>query len=275
MATEDDAAFMADLLGDFDNTTTSTTSFSSRHRVKEEPAPKARRLSPPLKSRKDRPRIKLEPESPSRAIGSSPPPLISEANDDFDDNLMINADYGDGDVAMGNMTEPPSSPTVKAVERRTGAIALDDDYDDDVAVLEIKGHKGLRGAAVNISASRVAPVPEIEEKKPLPALDVDASSWKKVTANLNVTNVPFYESIGAGKLDPGNAVEGDGSLRFFWIDYAEVSGSLCLFGKVKAKNMDRYVSCFVKVDGMMRNLYFLPRELRMRRYCLFTFKIKI
>lgn len=260
---------MADLLGDFDNTTTSTTSFSSRRRVKEEPAPKARRLSPPLKSRNDRPRPKLEPESPSRAIGSSPPPLISGANDDFDDDLVMNVNYDDGDVEMGNMPEPPSSPTVKAVQRRTGAIALDDD--DDVAIMEIKGHKGLRGATVNISASRAAPVPKIEEKK-LPAVDVDSSSWKKVAANLNVTSVPSYESVGVGKLNPKDAVEADGSLRFFWIDYTEVAGSLYLFGKVKAKSMDRYVSCFVKVDEIMRNLYFLPREFRMRTYCPFTFK---
>jgi len=264
---------MADLLGDFDNTTTSTTSFSSRRRVKEDPAPKTRRLSPPLKSRNDRPRVKFEPESPSKAIASSPPPFISGANDDFDDDLVMNANYDDGDVEMGNMPEPPSSPTVKAVQRRTGAIALDGD-DDGVAVMEIKGHKGLGGAAVNISASRAVPVPKVEEKKPLPAVDVDSSSWKKVTANLNVTSVPSYESAGAGKLNPKDAVEADGSLRFFWIDYTEVNGSLCLFGKVKAKNMDRYVSCFVKVDGVKRILYFLPREFRMRTYHPFTFKLE-
>ncbi|KAF8443398.1 DNA polymerase alpha subunit A [Terfezia claveryi] len=262
VATEDDAAFMADLLGDFDNTTTSATSFSSRRRVNEDPAPKARRLSPPVKSRNDRPRVKFEPESPSKAIASSPPPTFSGANDDFDDDLVMNANYDDSDVEMGNMLEPPSSPTVKAVQRRTGAIALGDD-DDDVAVMEIKGHNGLGGAAVNISASRAVPVPKVEEKKLLPAVDVDSSSWKKIAANLNVTSVPSYESVGAGKLNPKDAVEADGSLRFFWIDYVEVNGSLCLFGKVKTKNMDRFVSCFVKVDGMKRNLYFLPREFRM------------
>ncbi|RPB23617.1 hypothetical protein L211DRAFT_825151 [Terfezia boudieri ATCC MYA-4762] len=262
VATEDDAAFMADLLGDFDNTTTSATSFSSRRRVNEGPAPKARRLSPSLESRNDRPRVKFETESPSKAIASSPPPIFSAANDDFDDDLVMNANYDDSDVEMGNMPEPPSSPTVKAVQRRTGAIALDDD-DDDVAVMEIKGHKGLGGAAVNISASRAVPVPKVEEKKSLPAVDVDSSSWKKVAANLNVSSVPSYESVGAGKLNPKDALEADGSLRFFWIDYVEVNGSLCLFGKVKTKNIDRYVSCFVKVDGMKRNLYFLPREFRM------------
>ena len=138
--------------------------------------------------------------------------------------------------------------------------------------MEIKGHKGLGGAAVNISASRVV-LPKVEEKKPLPAVDLDSSSWKKVAANLNVTSIPSYESASAGKLDPKDAVEADGSLRFFWIDYAEVNGSLCLFGKVKAKSMDRYVSCFVKVDGVKRNMYFLPREFRMRTYYPLTFKL--
>jgi hypothetical protein len=32
-----------------------------------------------------------------------------------------------------------------------------------------------------------------------------------------------------------DVVEDDGSLRIFWLDYTEVNGSLCLFGKVKNK----------------------------------------
>lgn len=265
---------MADLLGDFDNANTPTASYSNRRRVKEEAAPRTRRLSPPLKSRADRPRVKAEPESPAKYIGSSPPPFLSGANDDdqYDVDLVMNTNYDGDDVEMGDMPEPPSSPTVKAVLRKTGEMALDDDDDDDFAVMEIKGIKGLRGAAVNISAAKAAPVPKIEEKKPLPLQDVDSSSWKKVVANLNTTQARSHEGISAGKLNPKDAIEEDGSLRFFWIDYTEVNGSLCLFGKVRVKNSDNYASCFVKLDGSLRRLYFLPRQHRMRRYSPFDYR---
>lgn len=266
---------MAGLLGDFDNST-ATTSFSNRRRIKEELPKKTRRLSPPLKRRGDRPRVKAEPESPPKAMRSSPPPFLLAASnddyhDDYDDDLVVNTNYDGDDVTMENMPEQPSSPTVKAVQRKTRAMALDDDDedndedDDEVAVMEVKGVKGMRAAAVNISASK--PVPKIEEKEPLTiaAQAIDSSTWKNVTANLNVA-VPAGDSIGAGKLDPKDAVEEDGSLNFFWIDYAEVGGSLCLFGKIKVKGTSKYASCFVKVDQIMRCMYFLPREYRIRGY---------
>ena len=50
----------------------------------------------------------------------------------------------------------------------------------------------------------------------------------------------------------------------FWLDYLEVNGCLCLFGKVKSKSTGQYVSAFVKIDNILRKLYFLPREFRFR-----------
>ena len=65
-----------------------------------------------------------------------------------------------------------------------------------------------------------------------------------------------------GKLDHNDAIEEDGSLRMFWTDYAEVNGSLCLFGKVQDKKTGAFVSCFVKIDNILRKLFFLPRQYR-------------
>ena len=59
-----------------------------------------------------------------------------------------------------------------------------------------------------------------------------------------------------------SAVEEDGSLHMFWTDYTEINGSLCLFGKVRDKTTGGYASCFVKIDNVFRELYFLPREYR-------------
>ena len=85
-----------------------------------------------------------------------------------------------------------------------------------------------------------------------------------MTSKLNVLNSPASETVTIGKLASQDALEEDGSLRFFWFDYTEINGSLLLFGKVKNKKNDTYVSCFVKVDGILRKLFFLPREARHR-----------
>jgi DNA polymerase alpha subunit A len=70
------------------------------------------------------------------------------------------------------------------------------------------------------------------------------------------------QAATVGKLDPKVAVEEDGSLRMFWMDYVEINGGLCLFGKVKDKSTGSYASCFLKVDNILRKLYFLPRKHR-------------
>lgn len=66
------------------------------------------------------------------------------------------------------------------------------------------------------------------------------------------------------KIDHKDAIEADGSLNFFWTDYTEINGSLCFFGKVLNKKTQEYVSCFVKVDNILRKLFFLPREHHLR-----------
>ena len=50
----------------------------------------------------------------------------------------------------------------------------------------------------------------------------------------------------------------------FWTDYTEINGSLCLFGKVKDKSSGNFASAFVKIDNILRKLYFLPREHRQK-----------
>jgi DNA polymerase alpha subunit A len=93
---------------------------------------------------------------------------------------------------------------------------------------------------------------------------VDAS-WNAVTEKLNVvSNCLANDSRTFGKLDYKNAIEEDGSLRMFWTDYTEVNSSLCLFGKVQNKRNGSFVSCFVKVDNILRKLFFLPRTYRQR-----------
>nr|4FVM_A Chain A, DNA polymerase alpha catalytic subunit A [Saccharomyces cerevisiae S288C]4FXD_A Chain A, DNA polymerase alpha catalytic subunit A [Saccharomyces cerevisiae S288C]4FXD_B Chain B, DNA polymerase alpha catalytic subunit A [Saccharomyces cerevisiae S288C] len=49
------------------------------------------------------------------------------------------------------------------------------------------------------------------------------------------------------------------TFQMFWLDYCEVNNTLILFGKVKLKD-DNCVSAMVQINGLCRELFFLPRE---------------
>lgn len=169
--------------------------------------------------------------------------------------------------------EQPSSPVAKAVERKSH-VAVKAEEEDEEDLMEVAQADGITIESVNKSGIR--PVPKIKKvdaypsptsSSPIrpPAEKVDASAWNNVTDKLNVINSSqSTESMSFGKLDHNDAIEEDGSLRMFWTDYTEVNGSLCLFGKVQDKKTGSFVSCFVKVDNILRKLFFLPRQYRQR-----------
>lgn len=190
----------------------------------------------------------------------------------------VEQDYGDDDFMMNMdddlpLNDPqPSSPIAKAVERKSHA-SVKAEEDDEEDMMEVAQADGIVTTSVNMSGTR--PARKIQKQAyPSPASSsptrpstqhVDASAWNDVTERLNVvSSSPASESISFRKLDHNDAVEADGSLRMFWTDYTEINGSLCLFGKVKNKKTGGHVSCFLKVDNILRKLFFLPREHRQR-----------
>ena len=170
---------------------------------------------------------------------------------------------------------PQSSPVVKAVERKGQPIVkIEEEEDDLMEVAQPIGRTGIASASVNMAGKRPVakirkpdyPTPASSSPPRASAAAIDASSWNDVTNKLNVMSSPAPAiSATVGKLKSEAALEEDGSLRFFWIDYTEVNGNLCLFGKVKDKATGNYTSCFVKVDNILRKLYFLPRETRLKK----------
>lgn len=246
---------MASLLGDIDANTVSARS-NARKAIKSETRRKVRVLSPP-------PSSEIHPKSKDLQLVDTPP-----AQSQLEDDPIYSFD--DDSQAVDPM---PSSPIVKAVERKTQIrIKQEDDEDEDMMeVAQAFGDEEAQASTINLKASR--PVPKIE--KPLlptpagssptmaPTPEVDSSAWNSITSKLNVvSSTPPTDSAIFGKMSAEDAVEQDGSLRMFWLDYIELNGSLCLFGKVKSKKTGKYVSAFVKVDGIQRNLYFLPRKNR-------------
>lgn len=169
----------------------------------------------------------------------------------------------------------PSSPTVKVAARMMSKLqtAGEEDEDEDDDMMEVAHAGAITAASVNLSASRVPKKLIKTEIYPSPASSspaagapepaVDSSAWNDINSRLNVVNSsPAEATRGLNKIDYKDAIEEDGSLNMFWTDYTEVNGSLCLFGKVLNKKTKQHVSCFVKVDNVLRKLFFLPRQNR-------------
>lgn len=260
--TKADDDFLADLLGEVDNNVPRPISKPSRSNKLQDKR-RARALSPSVDDYK--PHLSKKTKFVDSRAPATPP-----IHQDYGEDGFMNS-MDDGDVLLD---EPqPSSPVVKAVERKSHAIIKEEEDDEDDS-MEVTQADGITIESVNKSGIR--PVPKVNkiDAYPSPASSsptrppteqVDASAWNNVTEKLNVINSSqSAESMNFGKLDHNDAIEDDGSLRMFWTDYTEVNGSLCLFGKVQDKRTGSFVSCFVKIDNILRKLFFLPRQYRQR-----------
>ena len=204
--------------------------------------------------------------------------LPSPAPISFDDDEgHVPPSMDDEPLANNNipMSDPaPSSPTPKASERKVQIKQEPTaEEDEDETMMEVAQTGTINTASVNIAGSR--PVKKILKQDPYPSpassspakapdAAVDSSEWNSLNDRLNVVSSSQSEVKSVGKIDSKDAIEADGSLNFFWTDYTEVNGSLCLFGKVLNKKSNSYVSAFVKVDNILRKVYFLPRQQRLR-----------
>lgn len=253
---------MAGLLADVDTNTVSSRSHNQKT-IKSESRRKVRVLSPPPTQKRNRRRDTSFREAEPAAELASTPPVHDES--DVDDTLLI----GDG----ATMSDPlPSSPVQKAVERKAAQITIkEEEVDDDTMeiVQPTAGHNVLE-KSINVRSTKPSvkiqqlPSPQSSSQSPSEP-EVDASVWNDVTNKLAVQSTPATSSSCFGKMMPHDAIEEDGSLRMFWFDYAEINGSLCLFGKVKHKGSGQYLSAFVKIDNILRKLYFLPRRYKYRQ----------
>jgi DNA polymerase alpha subunit A len=265
VVTAADSAFMADLLGEVDVNIATSRTMPRMKAVKNESRRKTRVLSPPLSS-------------------NTPKPIKQEARDISTDDLetenlpiMDDGDYTamnvDDDVPMSDPM--PSSPVAKAIQRKAQPVIKEEDDDDDMEVVQAVGNSNIQTKSVNMAGSRPVAKKILKESSTKPnnsspiltaTTGVDASDWTSVTSKLNImSSPPVSQTQSFGKLNHESALEDDGSILMFWFDYIEINGSLCLFGKVKDKTTGKYVSCFTKVDNILRKLYFLPRDTRKRR----------
>ena len=123
-------------------------------------------------------------------------------------------------------------------------------------------------SSVEVCTGRLQP-----EKKPTKPLLPPTPKREEHDAKLSW--LPFHDSLAVVSEDmPGplssrtsansattvSALEEDGPLRFFWLNYLEIDGKLYFVGKLKNKVMGKWISCCVTIEGIQQNLFVLQRK---------------
>lgn len=243
--------------------------------------------------------IKTVPSNPSRSRKRKPsPPPKYRSNDhrssspvDIYDGAHSDGFHGEAAPSDDEFTSPKkkprTDPTIKPA--LDGLTNLDvyssgpedagmDDYDfGDSSLDELDPSAFDQLDEVKPGTSKATPKvepAEVDLKKPLKPLPGSALPEKKAE---NLNWMSYYDSLSVAKdealgsgpsafasmtQDRISALEPDGSLRFFWLDYLEHDGKVHFIGKLKDKNSGMWISCCVTIENLQRNLYVLPRERR-------------
>ena len=171
------------------------------------------------------------------------------------DDMMSNSDS----VAMDDQPSSPIQTEVKeSIDNTTDSVEtkneekpsveqkqddFDDDSDDDLIVT-----RRPKATAINDSkpSTITASKPEVKSSSPI--------------RNVSSPSVNYTEKLEESNVVNHNENNQD-SFKMFWLDYCEVDNSLLIFGKVQT-NDGKLVSGVVQVNGLCRELYFLPRQYR-------------
>ena len=283
VSTEEDADFMASILGELDDSSVSVSRKRDRIALDDSRPAKKRHSSPtppPLRNSMAANRQPRAQQAAKNEIPSSPP--MAALTLDSDDGGFMDVDHHDESYYAPQQSSSPA----KAKNGTNGVDLTHEESDDDVPVVKkLAAVKPTTQStkSINISASKPAPPRKVEVKKessPIP--EVPDATWRDLDSTLNVTAAP--SSTPSNKASPADVVDTvsmtikemveqeDGTeleiektvekqvVNVFWLDYGEFNGVLGLFGKVLNKTTGHWISCFVKVEGIERCLYFLPRE---------------
>ncbi|KAJ7574363.1 hypothetical protein C8J56DRAFT_839134 [Mycena floridula] len=211
---------------------------------------------PIIKSRKRKPSPHYDSSSPIR-----PPYRTGAASDPSSDGAI--SDYLDVPDSDDLVVSPKKRAKTSAVAVTPAAerfSQMDFHNSSDDVDMQLDGFDDFDDIEVDVKPT----VPKVAVKKE----DPDAlPSWLHVYDNLGAADSESFgplESSKSASLNTSNisALEPDGSLRFFWLDYLEHEGHLYFVGKLKDKVSGIWVSCCVTVENLERNVFVLPREKR-------------
>ncbi|KAK0238467.1 hypothetical protein EDD85DRAFT_904879 [Armillaria nabsnona] len=241
---DDEDSFMASLLGDID-----------AEPIPAVPKSRKRKTSPSYDYDNDSSPVPYRSHT-SYVDTSSDGPMDSPFSDTPSDDLIFSPKKKVKTDVVG-MT--PATQHLSRINMKSDSdFDVPDDFDFDMDAFDqmdddLDDLKPVKKEPV------VASLPKKEEADALP-------SWLSVYDSLAVAEAdtlgPLESSSSAASSSKIAALEPDGSLRFFWIDYLEHEGKLYFVGKLKDKTTGMWVSCCVTVEGVERNLFVLPRDKR-------------
>lgn len=98
------------------------------------------------------------------------------------------------------------------------------------------------------------------------ASTISASKAVQSSSPVRTTTAPIVSSPSnyTEKLEAAEVVtteDNKDSFKMFWLDYCEIDSSLFLFGKIQT-NEGKLVSGAVQINGLAREMHFLPRKYR-------------
>lgn len=206
---------------------------------------------------------KLTTKKPSKALDpfSTSRKSKTKKNEDIFEEI-------DSSMDIDNVDQQPSSPIKaevksEAVEEKENIQQAapkseeDSDSEDEVVLRRPRASASIKHDNQSVTSSKAA---SFKEKIPKPELRQPLSSSP---ARSFAPADNYTEKLDESRIvDNGSESENPNSFKMFWLDYCEVDGSLLLFGKVLTRE-GKCVSGVVQVNGLYRELFFLPRKYRM------------
>lgn len=194
-------------------------------------------------------------DSPAKQNGPSRK-LKKEENDEDDDMMVVKAIKKGKNIAgtkrqlVNSTSTKITKPVPKAEEEEEMDIK-----GDIKPVKTLKDAKKFKGTDWQVAAAAVTFEGDME------ADDTEMADEDIFTASAKSKKFKA-PSAGGGSLETAKvqALEEDGSVRFYWLDYVETNGVLHFIGKVFDRETKKYVSCALTVEGIDRNLFVLPRQ---------------
>lgn len=129
----------------------------------------------------------------------------------------------------------------------------DDDDDDDIVFRKRSVRSAAAARQINLS-SKSNPGTSPFVTAPGTPINFQPKRVQSVDS-VDTTPLQFSNKYSKEQIVDANT----NSFQMFWLDFAEVNNTLILFGKIKTLD-GTLVSAMVQLNGLQRELYFLPRE---------------
>ncbi|KAF8552703.1 hypothetical protein OG21DRAFT_1511107 [Imleria badia] len=197
-------------------------------------------------------------------------PLSNAPSSDFEDYTSMMSPKKKARVANGASVVTPAIERMGKLEVHSGS---EDAFDAsmDFSDIDMNDFMDIDDMDVkpSVPAKKEPPTVKVDSKPAIDSAnapkkeDLAAPSWLSVYDSLTVVSEDTLGSKPAFSSKTSiNALEDDGNLHMFWLDYLEHGGKLYLIGKVKDKSSNTWASACLSIQGMQRNLFVLPRPLR-------------